>query len=163
MVKVFRDFIAESKLRIPKKPSKEDLDGVRSFMDRRYQEVEPDLPRHGNYHFNAAVDHLGDYAYDEISRHHYGKVPKSINLGKMAREVVKRYADDDTVLSKRNERKRASSWEKSRERLAKQKTRHTLKAAKTPKEKRWDDVPPPPKYSALTAHGTGVRRGIGSK
>ena len=33
MVKVFRDFIAESKLRIPKKPSKEDLDGVRSFMD----------------------------------------------------------------------------------------------------------------------------------
>jgi hypothetical protein len=103
------------------------------LMHNVYQECEPDLPRHGSWHFATAVDCLADRAHDELWTMTDGVRPKSINLKAMATKVVREYTSNDSALSKRKDdaqqRKLARREKEPRKR-------------KEPREKRWDDYPP---------------------
>jgi hypothetical protein len=96
------------------------------FADEHYRGVHPDLPRHGNYHFRTAKDHLADTLYDK-----FGKVGSG-HYQRIAHNVVSKYADDDTKESKDNDRKREKAYQKSL----------NVKPVKQPKVKNWDDHKP---------------------
>lgn len=91
---------------------------IADHMDRRYREVEPDLPRHGNWHHASATDHLADHAYDHFNKHpDYDR--KRINVHSIAKSVVDRYSTNDSRESKSNDQKR------ERRRVAAEKARAT--------------------------------------
>lgn len=101
-----------------------------------YQDAHPDLPRQGNYHYAAAVDHVGGMLSDKYL-HHFKDNPSTAvdHFHKIAHSVVSRYSDNDTKESKANDRKREQAYQRSLK-------VKTPKAKKPPVEKKWDDYKP---------------------
>lgn len=145
-MKTLNKFLEESKKLHPDTVSR-----IRGHMDQTYQQSAPDLPKHGQYHYHTAQDHVADRAHDHFSqfvgplRDKHKDIMNS--LRSHAKHVVKRYADNDTADSKKAEKKRQALWAK---RSA------PPKEPKAPKEKSWDNKSPPPRTGVKT------RRGVGS-
>lgn len=91
---------------------------IAAHMDNRYRVVEPDLPRHGNWHHAAAEDHLTDNAHDNFHQHpDYDR--KRINLRSIARKVTNRFTHNDSAESRANDKKRERKWTAAKEEKSK--------------------------------------------
>lgn len=71
---------------------------------RAYDEAHPDLPSHGKFHFLSAHGYMCDRMYDDIHKEH-PEATKGNHIERIAKSVLKQYADDDTRKSRANERK----------------------------------------------------------
>lgn len=131
MVKSFKEHVASSL-----HPSVEKA--MERHADEVYQGAYPDLPHHGNFHFNSAVNHVAD----RVSDHFRQKLPSNErwpspgdlahHVERIAHKVVSKYSEDDTKESKANDKKRERAYQKSLK----------AKAKATPKPKNWDDYKP---------------------
>lgn len=67
-----------------------------------YQGVHPDLPRHGNFHYQASTEHIAGVLYD---KYHKGKwdAHTSDHVHRIAKAVVSEYSSDDTKESKKKQ------------------------------------------------------------
>lgn len=99
--------------KLTKKEIEEQLEEAAS---RRYQDVAYDLPPVGQYHFDAACDHIADHLYDLFNQ----KYPKA-NFKRIAKRVVSGYQRSDTAESKRNEAMKQRQWKKVQQKKVQQK------------------------------------------
>lgn len=82
--------------------SQHDIKHVHRKAEEIYQEISPDLPQHGDYHFISAVDHIGDRLSDKFRKLH-----PDADFQKIAHKAVSKYSSDDTDESNENEREGA--------------------------------------------------------
>jgi len=117
------------------------LSDIEQAADEWYQMAAADLPREGNYHFASAVGFVADSLYDQF----HLLYPK-MNFSAVATRVVRRYADNDTAISKKRERQN----DEKRARLSKLAPISKVKVAElsphyqptpAPKQLAWDRLP----------------------
>ena len=77
---------------------------VIEHMRRRYEEVAHDLPRHGQGHNAAALDHAADNAHDTFGRQSYA----DWSYSRLAKRALRTYlSSDEYAATRRNERRAA--------------------------------------------------------
>lgn len=120
---------------------------IERHMDQKYREVHAELPSHGDFHFVAAVDHVGGHAYDHFKDH-----PSSdkVNFLRIAKRVVNRYAHNDTKES----RKKYEDIEKKHRALSSPKKQKEPKKKLSYSEKAG--------YTTASAPFSKPKKGIGS-